>query len=151
MRYRLGFLLVVAIILLFGLRESEAACRAGGEYRVTGPNVVGYLTLTETTSNELFSSGTVSLDLYPKRACSVCSIGTQTLTGQYNAGAGYDECIVAVTVRIPLDPVPERTGSLGGLLAFGGTVIMFEYYETLLLPADLNLTLAIRKDSFLRP
>lgn len=151
MRYRLGFLLAVSTIALFGLGESEATCRAGGEYRVTGPDSVGYLTLTETASNELSSSGTVSLDLFPKRACSVCSIGTQTLTGQYTAGAGYDECIVAMTVRNPLDTAPERTGSLGGRLAFGGTVILFEYYETLLLPADLNLTLAIRKDSFLRP
>lgn len=150
MRYRLGFLFAVAIIALFDLGESEAACRAGGEYRVSGPNSIGHLTLTETTSDDLSSSGTVSLDLYPKRACSVCSIGTQTLTGQYNAGAGYDECVVAMTVRNPFDTVPERTGSLGGLLAFGGAVILFEYYETLLLAADLNLTLGIRKDSFIR-
>lgn len=154
MRYPLGFLLAVAVAatVFFGLGESEAACRAGGEYRVTGPNLRGTLTLTETTSGERSSSGTASLDLYPNRACPVCLIAGHNLTGQYHADAGYDECGVVVTLRLPLDPAPERSGSVGGWLAFGGSVIMFEYYENMLLPnVDLNLTLGIRKDSFVRP
>ena len=152
MRYRLGFLLAVAVIVPFSLGESEAACRAGGEYRLTGPNSAGYATFTETASGELVSSGIVVLNLFPKRACSVCSIGSQPLTGEYHAGPSYDGCILTLRVRDPLDPVLERTGSLDGMLAFGGAVILFDSYEFLGSPAvDLNLTLGIRSDSILRP
>jgi hypothetical protein len=69
MRYRLGLMLVIVVILgLVGLSESEAACRAAGEYRVTGPNTGGFLTLKETRSDESSSSGTVELTLYPRVA-----------------------------------------------------------------------------------
>ena len=150
MRYRLEFLLAVAVIVSFGPGESEAACRAGGEYRVTGPNSVGYATLSETASDGLVSSGIVVLNLFPKRACSVCSIGSQPLTGEYHPS--YDGCLLTLRVRDPLDPVIERTGSLGGTLVFGGAVILFDSYEFLgSLAVDLNLTLGIRSDSILRP
>jgi len=148
MRYRLGFLLAVAVIVLLGLGEGEAACRAEGKYRLTGPATVGLATLTETASDERGSSGTVVLNLYPKRGCSVCSIGGQTLTGVYHTGIGYDECVIALRVRDPLDPVPERAGSLDGLLAFGGAVILVQSYEFLGSNVDLNVTLGIRTDSF---
>ena len=152
MRYRLGFLLAIAVIVLFGLGESEAACRAGGEYRLAGPNTVGYATLTETASDDLVSSGTVVLNLFPKRGCSVCSIAVQPLTGEYQAGPGYDGCALTLRVRNPFDPVPERIGIVSGLLAFGGSVILFDVYEFLGSPApDLNLTLGIRSDSILKP
>ena len=148
MRYRLGFLVALAVIVLLDLGESEAACRAAGEYRLTGPATVALATLTETASDERGSSGTVVLNLYSKRGCSVCSIGSQTLTGVYHTGIGYDDCAIALRVRDPLDPVPERVESLDGLLAFGGAVILVQSYETLGANVDLNLTLGIRRDAF---
>jgi hypothetical protein len=46
----------------------------------------------------------------------------------------------------------ERTGSLAGMLAFGGAVVLFDSYEYLGFPAvKLNLTLGIRSDSILKP
>ena len=149
MRYR--FPLAVAVVVLLGVTESEAACRAEGEYRVTGPATVGYARFTETTSDALASSGTVVLDLFPKRSCSVCQIGSRPLSGEYQTGPGYDGCILAMRVRDPLDPVAERTGSMSGLLAFGGSVILFDAYEYPGYDVDLNLTLGIRTDSILRP
>ena len=108
MRDRLGLLLVVAVIVVLSAVEGEAACRAGGEYRVTGPNSAGYLTLTETSSDDLTSSGTAVLLVGSKQACPVCSVGSHTLTGRYQAAPGYEGCDLGVNVRHPLDPVPER-------------------------------------------
>ena len=101
MRYRLGFLVALAVIVLLDLGESEAACRAAGEYRLTGPATVALATLTETASDERGSSGTVVLNLFSKRGCSVCSVGSQTLTGVYHTGLGYDDCVIALRVRDP--------------------------------------------------
>ncbi len=49
--------------------------------------------------------------------------------------------------------VCEARASLevGGTLAFGGTVILFESYEFLRSTLDLNLTVGIRSDFLLRP
>ena len=43
---------------------------------------------------------------------------------------------------------PERGGSLDGMLAFGGAVILVQSYEVLGANVDLNLTLGIRRDYF---
>src|SRR5262249_55444957 len=127
---RLRFLLVTVIVLA-GAGVGEAVCRAGGEDRVTGPNVTGELILTETMSDELQSSGTASVTLYPKRACPVCLIAPVSLSGTYFATAGYEnDCFVDVTLRNAFDSTPDRAGSVGGRLAFGGSVIQFEFYET---------------------
>src|SRR5262249_32770946 len=125
MRYRLGFLVAIAIVGSVSVGAADAACPAAGEYRVTRPNGVGTLTLTETTSNPLYT-GTVSLDLVPKRACPVCLslIAVQSLTGHYTAGAGSDECVVVMTLSNSFDPAPEHVGTLGGRPAFGGSVIL---------------------------
>lgn len=148
MRYRLGLLLAVAVTVLFGLGESEAACRVGGEYRVTGPSLLGSLTLTETTSDELSSSGTVLLDLGAKQLSQLGRAPNHTLTGEYQAEPNsYGDCFLRVRVlmvRLPNGQVVERTGELHGTPAFGGSVILFESFESLFLAPglDLNLTSA---------
>jgi hypothetical protein len=151
---RAGFVLTVFLTVLFGVGGVEAACRAGGDYRVTGPNVAGYLTLTETGSGEGSTTGTATLSVTPKLVCPVCLVATHTLTGAYLAAAGYDGCFVELRLRHPLDPIPERTLTVGGPLAFGGAVILFSGYESLSvgwLSVDLNLTLGIRSDGILKP
>jgi hypothetical protein len=54
MRHALGLLLAITILGLFGVGESEAACRAAGDYRVTGPNIGGFLTLKEGSASLAF-------------------------------------------------------------------------------------------------
>src|SRR5262249_30654613 len=114
----------IAIIVLFGLSEGEAACRAAGKYRVTGPASGGLAVLTETGSDEPFTSGTVVLDIFPKRTCPVCSIAGRSFTGEYWAG-----------------PLPD--GSCAVALRFAGAATG--------LPRSLSGPLGIRKDALLRP
>ena len=154
MRYRLGLTLAIIVILgLVGL--SEAACRAAGEYRVTGPNIGGFLTLKETSSDASSSSGTVDLALRPRGGCPLCDFGGRTLTGKYDtAPNNWDgSCVLLMKV---FDPVSRQSGETFGTLAFGGAVIFFEGYSNDVFPLtplapDLNLTLGIRSDSLLKP
>lgn len=155
MRYGLGALLTIAVVILFGLGESAAACRATGEYHLTGPNLTGSVTLVETATDEstFASSGAVTMTLYYKQSCPVCLVAPNTLTGQYHTAPwisdGTGPCTLALNV---VEAMTGRTGNVGGMLAFGGTVIMFGNYVSLgTFYADLNLTLGIRSDSLLRP
>ena len=154
MRYVLGLFLVLALDLLFGLGTSEAACRALGEYRVTGPASGGYLTLKETRSEAVRSFGTVDLTLYPRGGCPLCDFGGRTLTGEYYTGPSWDgSCFLILKL---FDPMSRQSGETGGTLAFAGAVIFFEGYSNEVFPLtalspDLNLTLGIRTDSLLRP
>jgi hypothetical protein len=61
MRSSLGLLFAITVVVLCGAGEGEAACRAAGDYRVTGPNAVGFATLEERSAGEAASSGTVLL------------------------------------------------------------------------------------------
>jgi hypothetical protein len=153
MRYRLGLTLAIVVILgLVGL--SEAACRAAGDYRVTGPASGGFLTLKETSSDASSSSGTVNLALYPRGGCPLCDFGGRILTGKYDTAPSWDgSCLLILRV---FDPVSSQSGETDGTLAFGGAVIFFEGYSNDVFPLtplspDLNLTLGIRTDSLLRP
>ncbi len=153
MRYRLGLTLAIVVILgLVGL--GEAACRAAGDYRVTGPASGGFLTLKETSSDVSRSSGTVNLALYRRGGCPLCDFGGRTLTGEYYTGPSWDgSCVLILKV---FDPGSSQSGETGGTLAFGGAVIFFEGYSNDVFPLtplapDLNLTLGIRSDSLLRP
>ena len=156
MGYRLGLTLAIMVVLgLVGLRESEAACRAAGEYRVTGPNTGIFLTLKETRSDASSSSGTVELLLFPRGQCPWCDWAGRILTGKYDAAPwNWDgSCFLSMKV---FDPVSNQSGEVGGTLAFGGAVIFFEAYSNDVYPLtplspDLNLTLGIRTDSLLRP
>jgi hypothetical protein len=154
MRYRLGLMLAIVVLGLVGLCESEAACRAAGEYRVTGPNSSGFLTLKETGSDASSSSGTVDLALYPRGGCPLCDFGGRIVTGKYDIALNFDgSCFLILRV---FDPVPSQSGETGGTLAFGGAVIFFEAYSNDVYPLtprspDFNLTLGIRTDSLLRP
>ena len=154
MRSRWTLWLMSAIVMLLGAGASEAACRAGGEYRVTGPNSTGSLSLTETVVDGQSSSGTASLTLVSKQACPVCLIAVLVYPGQYQAAPGSDDtCFLAVTVRDPFKTQSDRTGAVGGTLAFGGSVILFGSHDSFFLEhaADLNLTLGIRSDGLLKP
>ena len=142
MRSRLGLTLAIVVILgLVGL--SEAACRAAGEYRVTGPTIGGFLTLKETRSDASSSWGTVDMALVPKGGCDLCDPGGRTLIGEYFTGPGWDgSCVLGLTA---FDAVSKKTGGVSGTLAFGGAVIFFEGYSIGLGPKsfldmDLNLT-----------
>ena len=154
MRCGLGLLLAIGIIGLFRVGESEAACRAAGEYRVTGPNSSGFLTLKETGSDAFSSSGTVDLALYPRGGCPLCDFGGRILTGKYDTVPNWDHsCFLIMRV---FDPVSRQSGETGGTLAFGGAVLFFEAYSNDVFPLtplspDLNLTLGIKTDSLLRP
>ena len=140
MRSRLGMLLVTAIVAVLGVGTSEGTCRVGGEYRVTGPNVTGSLQFTETASDQTVSSGTARLLLIPKQACPTCLVLIRDLVGEYQAGPGnfgLEDCGVFVSVRSPR----------------GGSVILFALYDAFYLDrtVDINVTLGIRGDSFLKP
>ena len=148
MRYRLGLMLAIGVLGLVGLSASEAACRAAGEYRVTGPNSVGRARFTETTSDESSSSGTVVLTLARKQTSLNADFLTEVLRGDYEAGPYDGSCFLELR---PVDPVTGRTGSVGGTLAFGGAVILFGDYEFLRSTLALNLTVGIRSDFLLRP
>jgi hypothetical protein len=50
MRLRLAFLIVAAVVVLVA-GASDAACRAAGEYRVSGPDSAGFATLVERSSS----------------------------------------------------------------------------------------------------
>src|SRR5713101_6068241 len=117
MRYRLGLMLAIGLLGLVGLSESEAACRAAGEYRVTGPASAGSALLTETTSDESSSSGTVDLTLRTKGTSNTADFPTNRLRGEYEAEPYDGRCIL--DLRVVLDPVTGRTGELSGTLAFG--------------------------------
>ena len=124
MRAQTGRFLAMALTVLLGLGHAEAACRAGGEYRVTGPASAGSLVLSESTVDDLASSGSVALTLAPKQACPVCLVAILTYPGEYHAvpvPVG-NECALLLNVRDPVGPASpvERTGSLAGRLAFGG-------------------------------
>jgi hypothetical protein len=137
------------MILLGAAENAAATCRAVGEYRVTGPNLGGRLTLSETAAGESTTSGTFVLELFPKQGCPVCQIGVQPLLGEYEAIGDLDgTCLLGLNVRIL---GTDLIGNLGGHLAFGGAVIMFEFFG-FNGPApphvDLNLTFGIRSDAF---
>jgi hypothetical protein len=150
MRYGLAFVFVLVVKILLGFSDADAAsCRATGDYRVTGPNVVGRLTLTETAVDEAASSGTFLLELFSKQGCAVCQVGVQTLRGDYHVFSDFDgTCFLGLTVR---NLGTDLIGSTGGPLAFGGAVIMFDgfgFNGPAPLRVDLNLTLGIRSDAF---
>jgi hypothetical protein len=147
MRYALGLLVAITILGLFGLGGSEAACRAAGEYRVTGPTIGGFLTLKETSSDESSSSGTVDMAIGLKGGCGLCDFGGRTLTGEYYTTPSWDgSCVLILKGFDPVSSIPRE---VYGTLAFGGAVIFFEGYP--LIDPGLNLTLGIRSDSLLRP
>ena len=155
MRHAMGLLLAIAILGLFGLGESEAVCRAAGEYHLTGPNLTGTATLVETSDRRvhprLIRGG--HHDPLLQQSCPVCLVAPNTLTGQYHTAPsisdGTGPCTLGLNV---VEAMTGRTGNVGGMLAFGGTVIMFGNYLSLgTVYEDLSLTLGIRSDSLLRP
>jgi len=160
MRHAVRLLFVIAIALC-GFAEAEAACRAAGEYRVIGANSVGSAILVETSADAATSSGTVEVTVNSKRGCPVCAIGSRRLTGFYDAGpttvdvtSPARECSVGLRLS---DPLSGKSGEVGGTLAFGGSVILFDFYavqdsDAAIFPnPDLNLVLGVRTDSLLRP
>ncbi|HMH50334.1 MAG TPA: hypothetical protein VK548_08900 [Candidatus Acidoferrum sp.] len=157
MRYRLGLMLAVAVIalcVLGGVGLAEATnCRVGGEYRFVGPSVVGNLKFTETGSDAIFSRGTVAVVLASKQFCPTCGQPDTYLVGDYWAGPGDQTCGVSFIVHDHADSAAGGGGYLSGTLAFAGAVIIFNGYDSSLLRpgVDINLTFAIRTDSFFRP
>lgn len=156
MRYRLGLMLAVAVIVLCvlcGVGLAETRCRVGGQYRFVGPGVVGDLKFTETGSDAIFSFGTVAVVLASKQFCPTCpQLENTYLIGEYWAGPGDQTCGVSFTVHDRADPAGSG-GYLSGTLAFAGAVIIFNGYDSSPLRpgVDINLTFAIRTDSFFKP
>lgn len=150
---RWGFASVVfTFAVAAALGASEAACRGDGRYRITGPNSAGWLTLKETKSDSGGSSGTVDLFLSGKQSFPTAITAGFGLTGDYVTVPFQDECTLILKV---FDPVANRRGEVDGTLAFGGAVILFHGFSyegpSTGLAADLNLTLGIRNDAFVRP
>jgi hypothetical protein len=118
MRYRLGLTLAIVMILgLVGL--GKAACRAAGNYRVTGPASWGFLTLKggdEVRRVQFFREG--RLDLYPRGGCPLGDFGGRILMGKYHSAPRWDRsCLLILRV---FDPVSSHIGERGGTLAFRG-------------------------------
>lgn len=150
MRYGRTFLLAVVGTVVLWTGQGEAACRAEGEYRVTGPDSRGTVMLSETASHDAGSSGIVVLTLSTKLSSPVGS-GVQQLSGDYFAtqgpGLSADGC--RLTLTFFFTPA-NRPVSMTGALAFGGAVILFDSHEFVGPSLDLNLTLGIRSDFILR-
>lgn len=160
MRHVVGLLFAIAVVLC-GFVETEAACRAAGAYHVIGADSAGFADLVETTADATGSSGTVAVTLNAKRGCPVCATGSRSLTGFYDTGPMTVDVTsraggCSVVLRL-FDPLSSKIGEVGGTLAFGGSVILFQSYAvqdsnpTTFPDPDLNLVLGIRTDSLLRP
>ena len=160
MRHVVRLLFAIPIVLC-GVVETEAACRAAGAYRVIGANSAGVAALVETIADGSRSSGTAEVTLNAKRGCPACATGSRSLTGSYDAGPTTVDVTsrdagCSVVLRLS-DSVSSKTGEVGGTLAFGGSVILFESYTvqdanaTTFPDPDLNWIVGVRTASVVRP
>ena len=150
MRHVLATLLGIAVTVLWSPVQGEAACPVQGEYRVTGPTYGGTVTFSETAFDESSSSGTVVLTLVGRKICPVCANAGFDLTGEYRTLAFRGLCHLGLDL---FDPIAKGNAQIGGTVAFGGAVILFENYVPAGPPfSDLvNLMIGIRSDFILRP
>lgn len=143
MRYVLATVLSLTGTLLLGVAAGEAACQAGGDYHVTGLTLAGRATLTETSSEPSRSSGNVTLQLAATVVSPVAGNTVVHASGRYDAVLTEDGCVITLVV---LEGPSGQSGSVSGVLAFGGAVILFETHND----ARLNLSIGIRSTFFLR-
>jgi len=146
MRHVPPTLLAIAVTLLWSPVEGEAACPVQGEYRVTGPTYGGTATFSETTFDESSSSGTVVLTLGGRHVCPVCGSAGFVLTGEYLTYTYRGACYLGLNL---FDPLAKGNAQIGGTVAFGGAVILFEYYVPAGPPVRhlVNLMIGIRRIS----
>lgn len=148
MRYVLTLWLAVVGTVFLWTGQGEAACRAEGDYQVTGPTFGGRATLTEEASDGARSSGRAGMRLFPRFRLPTAEYAVLELSGGYEASVTTDRCWIQLTfpaVSPWFRPV-LGTVQFGGLLAFGGAVIMFEFHDD----PNLNLSLGIRSDFILK-
>ncbi|HUG35938.1 MAG TPA: hypothetical protein VML54_03250 [Candidatus Limnocylindrales bacterium] len=137
--------------LFFGAGETEAACAAAGEYRVSGPGLAGTARLTETSSDAAHSSGQAFVTLTSRFISPVAIFAVLEFAGRYDARLTGGQCGITMTFDSPTPPgpgptLPSSIPQVGGVLAFGGSVIMFLFHDD----ERLDLTLGIRSDFILR-